>query len=572
MSRNSATEVKFRSSCDACLNTKVKCSQTKPSCTRCIRHGYKCVYSRYRKIGRPSLKARPLADQRPLEQQTLHQQQAPHTETAATEQHLGQLQTAQFPSLVEHQHSQQPPQQDHVHGDPACIHVDTGSLPNTPDPAAARSPPAHSSHSPGLPFIERPNVGHSDSLTEDSATNVDKDSSRLDHGLNTIDWAELDNILGLSVAPSEKAPPPDCQPQFDDIFASTRGLDSPPHSNAMDLTRAVSFSPVASSYDDGREQRSAMPSYPSTNCLLTALGQGLFRSRLGSHTLGSENVTSAISETSSAEHHGGPSRTSSRGSTNLSRVNLFRSRESTLQPVTGSRCVLQCHVDLTNQLAHISECQGHDNVAALDMLLKLDNRIREAREKIVSCPVCMGKGRCGQTLMLLAMVASNLLGLFESSCGTRRNSSSSNNYKNNNNNRSSGSSSSSSNSSNSSRDDIDSRSDSWRDAVFGASPSVESSLSAVTDSTSAFRCLPYTSRPLTVGDVQLSEAVKLAFSRRLLRIYLDQQIGTFGQLSQMLAAAEVGDVNRKIAQELLEDASDRAERLLGYIALTDEAG
>lgn len=188
------------------------------------------------------------------------------------------------------------------------------------------------------------------------------------------------------------------------------------------------------------------------------------------------------------------------------------------------------------------------------MLLKLDNRIREGREKTLGCPVCMGKERCGQTLMLLTMVASNLLGLFESSCGcdTRR--------------------TGSNNNSSSSTTRNGSHGDSWWDAVFSASPSANSSLSADTDGAGSFRCLPYTSRPLTVGDSQLSEEVKLSFSRRMLKMYLSEQIDTFAQLSQMLAAAEPGDVNRKIAQDLLEDASNRAERLAGYVALTDEVG
>ncbi|KAK4459521.1 hypothetical protein QBC42DRAFT_274221 [Cladorrhinum samala] len=51
------TDVKLRSSCDFCLSTKVKCSQTKPSCARCERQGQECIYSQYRRIGRPSTKS-----------------------------------------------------------------------------------------------------------------------------------------------------------------------------------------------------------------------------------------------------------------------------------------------------------------------------------------------------------------------------------------------------------------------------------------------------------------------------------------------------------------------------------
>ncbi|KAA8651077.1 hypothetical protein EYZ11_010182 [Aspergillus tanneri] len=48
---------RLRRSCDACQIAKVKCSQHKPSCHRCIRHGQPCVYSPQRRTGRPRKKA-----------------------------------------------------------------------------------------------------------------------------------------------------------------------------------------------------------------------------------------------------------------------------------------------------------------------------------------------------------------------------------------------------------------------------------------------------------------------------------------------------------------------------------
>ncbi|KAI9875647.1 MAG: hypothetical protein M1830_008150, partial [Pleopsidium flavum] len=35
---------KFRASCDSCNEAKVRCSQTRPSCARCLKHGVDCVY------------------------------------------------------------------------------------------------------------------------------------------------------------------------------------------------------------------------------------------------------------------------------------------------------------------------------------------------------------------------------------------------------------------------------------------------------------------------------------------------------------------------------------------------
>ncbi|KAF2799616.1 hypothetical protein K505DRAFT_230643, partial [Melanomma pulvis-pyrius CBS 109.77] len=35
---------KLRASCDACNESKVRCSQTKPKCSRCEKQGGICVY------------------------------------------------------------------------------------------------------------------------------------------------------------------------------------------------------------------------------------------------------------------------------------------------------------------------------------------------------------------------------------------------------------------------------------------------------------------------------------------------------------------------------------------------
>jgi len=44
---------KLRTSCDGCQEAKLGCSQEKPTCRRCLRHGITCVYSPFRRIGRP---------------------------------------------------------------------------------------------------------------------------------------------------------------------------------------------------------------------------------------------------------------------------------------------------------------------------------------------------------------------------------------------------------------------------------------------------------------------------------------------------------------------------------------
>jgi hypothetical protein len=58
--KNIAKPLKFRSSCDACSTSKVKCDQQRPRCLRCINLGVHCNYSPSRRIGKPPASARKL--------------------------------------------------------------------------------------------------------------------------------------------------------------------------------------------------------------------------------------------------------------------------------------------------------------------------------------------------------------------------------------------------------------------------------------------------------------------------------------------------------------------------------
>ncbi|KAJ5534871.1 hypothetical protein N7527_001125 [Penicillium freii] len=48
-----SSQGRLRKSCDACQSLKIKCSQNKPECDRCVKHGLHCVYSPLRRMGRP---------------------------------------------------------------------------------------------------------------------------------------------------------------------------------------------------------------------------------------------------------------------------------------------------------------------------------------------------------------------------------------------------------------------------------------------------------------------------------------------------------------------------------------
>lgn len=81
---------KYRTSCDACLNAKVRCSQSKPSCGRCHQGGQPCKYSQYRRLGRPPKRLAPdVSSHLSKEPPRLRSQQTIETHTKEQPSHLG---------------------------------------------------------------------------------------------------------------------------------------------------------------------------------------------------------------------------------------------------------------------------------------------------------------------------------------------------------------------------------------------------------------------------------------------------------------------------------------------------
>ncbi|KAJ5794559.1 transcriptional regulator family: Fungal Specific TF [Penicillium paradoxum] len=52
-STRSQPRLKFRSSCDPCAASKVRCTKEQNGCSRCVQNGLKCVYGRSRRKGKP---------------------------------------------------------------------------------------------------------------------------------------------------------------------------------------------------------------------------------------------------------------------------------------------------------------------------------------------------------------------------------------------------------------------------------------------------------------------------------------------------------------------------------------
>jgi hypothetical protein len=177
---------------------------------------------------------------------------------------------------------------------------------------------------------------------------------------------------------------------------------------------------------------------------------------------------------------------------------------------------------LTNQLTEITEFQAKGSSVALDVLLNLDDHVRIARDKILACPFCLATPRFPQTLMLLTMVLGDLLSLFERSCGS-----------------------------------------------FLLNATATSSPTGNSSQCTSRPCSPLlsTTGPLAIGEIQLDENLKIGFSRRLVSMYLSQQLLVVQLLRQVLITGDRGSLSCKITLELLEDVLRRCKYFIAFITL-----
>jgi hypothetical protein len=512
------TSVKLRSSCDACLRAKVKCSQDKLSCARCIQHGRKCVYSQYRKIGRPSTKASAA---------TTPQQLGPHT-ARNTDRKAQQQPTPQTSAR-----SQVAPQHQ------VRVRLDTHPT-HSVEPNFIRITPNH--------FLDSNTAQSPTSSTELlSSKLVTNETTSLLGGryvppvdqntpgselmaaftnemlLEDINWADLGEFFdGETMVHT-------IGHQAQTFEAHNRG----PYGRNSGLSNVFAgrMSPSCS--------KSGSQSFPSEANFSTLYRPPTspIEQLLSPHTSFFSDGTTSFSPSSPASE---PSRTApalncvfppSTTSTRPSTSGLFSNSQT-------PHCTLQCQAILTAQLGDIAKYQVKDAVVALDVLLNLNDHVRTASNTVMRCAYCLAGNGTGQIFILISMVIGNLLGLFESSCGAFAGDGS-----------------------------VEGRS-----KVYATPDSKES---PYTSRPSLFcNPLPSSSGPLIVGNTVLSESIKIAFSRRLVLMYAERQLGLVQSLQQMLLISEEGaeegtGVSFKVTRELLSDVKRRLERLMGFVSLLE---
>ena len=158
--------------------------------------------------------------------------------------------------------------------------------------------------------------------------------------------------------------------------------------------------------------------------------------------------------------------------------------------------------------------------------------MRNQREQILSCRSCLDTSRSGQTLVLVTMVLENLLTLFEEGI-------------------------------NIDNTPLPMELEPGRAVIeahptFPAHPSHQEKKFA--------RRTFLRSGSLTVGDLEVDEAVRTTLSWCLLRLFLRRQMNAAVGIDRILEMA-VRDVNFKVAKEILRNVEDRIEVLQGWLVL-----
>ncbi|KAF2152728.1 hypothetical protein K461DRAFT_268626 [Myriangium duriaei CBS 260.36] len=500
------TEPKIRSSCDSCLGSKVKCDQTRPSCSRCDQHGQQCVYSHYRKIGRPSLKS-VSSSTKQAEARCNHKSSVEHRHThKSKKQHrLRHSDPHSAPSLSHEQADQRQSQGRNPPFGP-CMPIDARH-----DQSAPLSPITSNSTRPSLcsemtmlspaSWESALQAGPSISDTEPLVNGHGDDLS----SLVSADWEALNDIFNLPDLSIPDLTVPLGMGQKDQHAAANPDFVTLPYSPPQSTKSACITPPNIPAQPITTTASSSLDfSTAYSNPLLTAANP--LQSKQPFDSLFSD-LTPLASGTHSPVSAGGPGlQTPS------------RSFDPTLfswptQPALELGCVEKCHNRLNTFIAYMINYQTDDLSLSVDFLLKLDEQVRLERSKALRCTACMEKARRGHTLMLITMLAEKVMVLFERERAL---------------------------------------------ALQNAKTTASSATSCGSTNSSINK-----PRPLVIGDMQLDSTTKCSLVRRLLSLSFQRQLDAFAQVEAMLEGAHDSDISSRITRDLLADLEKRACYLLG---------
>ena len=400
-----ATTSKYRTSCDQCLKSKVRCSRTKPMCSRCRHGGHQCLYSPLRRLGRPPKSSSHrtnnvhLLDQRDTcqDQEDDLQLQKRQGHRDGRKARYGDTKTAKcITSLSPLAHMSEMPSM--VAGpkgtDLVPNMVTFGPFNASATQGRIDGASSKPNESPDLPCFEFDltenellEFGFSNvqlNAEHGRAYNTAEPLAPSQHSLSTL-------ATGTCFSKTSFQHPPPGLSLMDSLLVSqshnSRALASEPSDTTLSSINLSQSEPTARRLpmqNATYKQNTTFPTDSSTR-------QHLFDEQ-GHHLYSVTPEQSATAE---------PARLCS----------LMRTGFS-LDGRHG-RCSNNCYVALSDQLARLNSYSLNGSTLSLDRLLSLDRQVHQRVDKALSCTDCLERTKRRSSLMLIIMVLEHLLVLFE---------------------------------------------------------------------------------------------------------------------------------------------------------------
>ncbi|MCJ1251045.1 hypothetical protein MMC30_008276 [Trapelia coarctata] len=597
MSDPTVTVSKYRTSCDRCLTSKVKCSRTKPVCWRCSQSGQRCVYSPFRRIGRPR---KTFTWNGPVQQDPEEQRQRQQQE----QEQQQQQQQGDNAAANNAAHAQQRSTQTQMTSAMTPEEMDLSLAVGTPWPYGQMTP---QEQPPGADDLTRALEGL-------------PDLDPFDFELPSNTFGDLDFFLDAPPGPLPSPAIPELSTPISTPHSCwDPALFAPAHNPPSSAcSSAPSRSSPADNTNNGTTRAHSQPTMLVLAELLntsnpqpvSGISTSHAHSNPPSHT---HSLTRPLLSKSHPYHDADKSSTATsrhrtpferypalshpqappRRTTTTSSSSHPRARSTSSSTATSAgkplpdQCSNKCYSALSAQLARLSGCAADGPAIPLDLLLSLDRDVHCEKEKALNCAPCLRKTSSRPTLMLVIMVLEHLLGLFEreygaelaaalgvvgvgGAVGWRRVRGGGG-----------GSGSGSGDGNNGMGNGGSGGRNRPRERERGehshshshSHPHAHTHNHNHTHNTPTGRSSPLlrTDKPLLVGDIEVEEDIKAVFLRQLLRLHLDRLMSTQAELEKAVAAG-LKDVNFRIAREMLVDIRRRILFLQGLLALTDEEG
>ncbi|KAF6807784.1 hypothetical protein CSOJ01_07986 [Colletotrichum sojae] len=394
---------RLRNSCDRCQDTKLKCSQTKPACRRCVRIGMPCVYSPIRRLGRPRKHSgNPSSASEDGAQQP---QQQPQQQEQQQHQQQQKLPPPSLPAVpVWNVNMNDDNKGPAPSGDPI-----TGRTRDGPSLRESPSPTFHHgmiSPSPVDAFLDAmqgiaaggqvqgDGLVAPSSLQRQSVIDVAAlDVASFDIVMEALSATEQEPLFGISLAEASS---------FDDLQPWTWAAEqqTPPAGSPGAVQPGTPLFP-------GEDL--LMTTAPAMTAQETGMVDPVLPEGLGGSSMTMMDAFSEM-QTQPVPHTMHQKTNSMSTSSSTSPLLPSAALPSAAVPSAPSSCGNDCYRGLSQQLAGLNICINESVAPNVDAMLQIDRNMQSLTQRLLNCPSCMAND---SSLLLLSIIVDQAVRLLE---------------------------------------------------------------------------------------------------------------------------------------------------------------